>query len=116
MAAKILKICHITSVHPRYDIRIFVKECRTLANIGANASADIAKINYTYEHDVSLIVADELADEIKDQIKIYSVGKAFSRKHRIFVTCRKIYNRVLELNPDVVHFHDPELMPVGLRL
>lgn len=94
-------VCHITTVHPRYDIRIFVKECSTLANNG-----------YT----VSLIVADEYADEMKNGVQIFSIGKALSRKDRILSHSRKIMQKVLSLNPDIVHFHDPELMPLGLKL
>lgn len=97
-----LKICHITSVHPRYDVRIFVKECVTLANHG---------------YQVSLIVADNLiTEEIRDRVVIYSVGKPLDRKDRLQHTGKKIFNKVLELSPDIVHFHDPELMGIGAKL
>ena len=43
-----VKICHITTVHPnRYDVRIFEKECVTLAKNG---------------YEVTLIVNDKLQD------------------------------------------------------
>ena len=96
-----LKVCHITSAHPRYDIRIFIKECSTLASAG---------------YYVNLIVADDLSDEIKSGVNINSVGKPQSRKERMRQTSEKIYRKVLELKPDVVHFHDPELMLIGLKL
>jgi glycosyltransferase involved in cell wall biosynthesis len=95
------KICHITSAHTRYDIRIFVKQCVTLARAG---------------HLVSLIVADHLADEIKDGIPIYNVGKARGRLKRMLSTSQKIFHKLLELQPEVVHFHDPELMFIGVKL
>ncbi len=96
-----MRVCHITSVHPRYDIRIFIKECKALAQ----------------KHDVSLIVADSLGDEIKDGIKIYDIGKSTGgRLQRMQKTSRAIFNRVLELNPQVVHFHDPELIGIGVKL
>jgi glycosyltransferase involved in cell wall biosynthesis len=95
------KICHITSVHPRYDIRIFVKECTTLATNG---------------YQVSLIVADEFADEVKNGVQIFSIGKAISRKDRMFKHNNKILNKIIQLKPDIVHFHDPELMLLGLKL
>ena len=94
-------ICHITSAHRRYDIRIFVKECATLVKAGCT---------------VSLIVADDLADEIKDGVAIYSVGKQNSRIKRMLKTPQQIYTKVLELKPDAVHLHDPELLPTGLKL
>lgn len=96
-----LKICHITSAHPRYDIRIFVKECLTLAKNG---------------NDVSLIVADENPDEEKNGVKIYSVGKPTSRVKRMRETPKLIFDKILQISPDFVHFHDPELMLMCLNL
>ena len=94
-------ICHITSAHRRYDIRIFVKECITLAKAG---------------YMVSLIVADDLGDEVKNGVAIYSVGKLESRFNRMLKIPQQIYVKILELQPDVVHFHDPELLIIGYRL
>lgn len=96
-----LKVCHITSAHPRYDIRIFVKECVTLAKNG---------------YAVSLVVADILNDEVKDGVHIYNVGKENGRFKRMLAVPKKIYAKVLQLKPDVVHFHDPELMFIGRKL
>jgi glycosyltransferase involved in cell wall biosynthesis len=96
-----LKICHITSAHKRDDIRIFVKECVTLAKAG---------------YDVMLIVADDLSDEMQNGVRIYSVGKQATRKQRMLKTPQDIYNKVIQLKPDVVHFHDPELMLIGCKL
>lgn len=96
-----MKVCHITSVHPRYDIRIFVKECKAISK----------------EHNVTLVVADSLGDEVKDDINILDVGKINgNRLKRIYFTSKLIFNRVLLLKPDVVHFHDPELMSVAYSL
>lgn len=101
-----MQICHITSAHPRYDIRIFVKECQSLAR---------------NNHQVSLIVADDLADEIHhinamQSINIYNVDKESGRFSRMWKTPQKIYRKILELKPEVVHFHDPELMLIALKL
>jgi glycosyltransferase involved in cell wall biosynthesis len=97
----VAKICHITSAHPRYDIRIFIKECLTLS-----------KAN----HQVSLIVADDKPDELKSGVQIYSVGKPKSRIDRMLNTPHKIYQKILALQPDFVHFHDPELMLMCRKL
>ncbi|MBP9743053.1 MAG: glycosyltransferase family 4 protein [Burkholderiales bacterium] len=96
-----VKVCHITSAHARNDIRIFVKECVTLSNAG---------------YDVSLVVADDLPDEVKHGVKIYSVGKPLSRKQRMTNIPQKIYYKILDLKPDIVHFHDPELMIISTKL
>lgn len=95
------KVCHITSVHTRYDIRIFVKECVTLA-----------KSSY----DVALIVADGRGYEFTKKVNIYDIGRPLNRRDRLLNTGKKIYAKVLQLNPKIVHFHDPELMFIGLRL
>lgn len=92
-----INICHVSSVHPRYDIRIFEKECKTLA------------IN-NKDMQLYLIVADGIGDYIKDGIHILDVGKPTSRLKRLFNTRRKILLRLKEINPAIIHFHDPELL------
>lgn len=52
-------IVHMTSVHQRYDVRIFLKECTSLAEAG---------------YKVTLIVADGLGDEVKNNVNIIDVG------------------------------------------
>ena len=93
-------ITHLTSAHPRYDTRIFFKECISLAK------------NYK----VNLIVADGLGDEEKNTVYIYDVGKVEGRLNRIFKTTKKVLQRAIELDSDVYHLHDPELIPIGLKL
>ncbi len=96
-----MNICHITTVHSRYDTRIFLKECKSLSK----------------HYDVSLIVADGLGNEIKENIKIIDIGKRqFSRVKRMFIDSKKAYQKAIELDAEVYHFHDPELLPVGLKL
>jgi len=96
-----MKICHLTSVHSRYDARIFQKQCLSLAKSG---------------YSVYLIVADGNGDEIKDGIHIYDVGKPSARLKRMTKTTQAIYNKAIELNADIYHLHDPELLPCGLKL
>jgi hypothetical protein len=94
-------ICHITSAHPRYDIRVYVKEAQSLARSNYNTH---------------LIVADGLGDEIKDTIHIYDVGCPSTRRERMRITPKQIFSKVLDLKPQIVHFHDPELMLIGRKL
>jgi glycosyltransferase involved in cell wall biosynthesis len=63
-----------------------------------------------------MIVADGKGDEIIDGINILDVGKSKTRLQRMLITTNKIYKKALQLNADVYHFHDPELIPIGLRL
>ena len=97
------KIVHLTSVHLRYDIRIFQKECISLSKAG---------------FDVTLIVADGKGNEIINDIKIIDVvsSLASSRIVRILKFPRLVHVAALKLEADVYHFHDPELIPVGLKL
>jgi glycosyltransferase involved in cell wall biosynthesis len=96
-----VKVCHLTSVHPRFDGRIFRKECISLYNAG---------------YDVSLIVADGKGDQVADNINIYDVGVEIGRIKRIFKTASNIKKRAIELNAEIYHFHDPELIFTGLKL
>jgi len=96
------RICHFLSVHPRFDTRIFLKECKTLSNSGYN---------------VTIVVADDKPDEIKDGISIINVNpKRDDRFTRIFLTSWMVYRKARELDADVYHFHDPELLPYALLL
>jgi len=97
----LVSVCHLTSVHTRYDSRIFLKECRSLVGGG---------------YDVGLIVADGLGDEVKDGVSIVDVGRAENRFRRMTGTVNDIYKKALEINAALYHFHDPELIPVGIKL
>ncbi|WP_445495606.1 glycosyltransferase family 4 protein [Photorhabdus sp. SF281] len=96
-----MKIAHMTSVHSRYDTRIFFKECISLQQ---------------EKYDVSLIVADGRGNETNKNINIYDVGLLPSRLNRILRTTKLVYKKACELNADIYHLHDPELIPIGLKL
>lgn len=96
-----LKITHLTSAHPRFDTRIFVKMCKSLA---ANSSQ------------VALVVADGKDDQFVDDICIYDVGAPSGRRDRIVNAPSRVLHKALELNADLYHLHDPELLPVALKL
>jgi len=94
------KICQITTVHPSFDVRIFHKECRTLAKAG-------------YE---VYLIAQHDKEEVVDGVHITPLPKIKSRKKRIIFLPMKALIRALKLKTDVYHFHDPELLPVGVLL
>ena len=96
-----MKILHLTSVHSRNDTRIFIKQCRSLVARG---------------YDVTLVVADGKGDEFKDMIKIVDVNYLPGRLNRILKTTRRVLKKAIEIDADLYHFHDPELIPVGLKL
>ncbi len=101
MIAK-LKITHLTSAHKRYDTRIFMKMCSSLAK--------------TDTYSVSLVVADGKGNEVKNGVQICDVGMSSGRLNRMFNATKKVYQKAMELDADIYHLHDPELIPVGLRL
>ena len=92
---------HLTSVHPRYDTRIFFKECIAL---------------YQEGYCVALVVADGLGDTQTDGVDIWDVGKPSGRLSRVLHTTQQILKKALALNGDIYHLHDPELIPIGLKL
>lgn len=94
------KVVHLSSVHPCFDIRIFIKECRTLAQAG---------------YEVIFIVPYD-KDEVVDGIKIKSVSNPKNRRERMFKTVFDIYKSALKEDADLYHFHDPELIPAGIML
>lgn len=96
------KIVHMTSVHSRYDSRIFLKECISLAK---------------NKYEVSLVVADGLKNEKKDNIKIYDIGhKSSNRIVRSIKSSFLVYKKAKDINANFYHFHDPELILFGLLL
>ncbi|MEA3480308.1 MAG: glycosyltransferase [Bacteroidota bacterium] len=96
-----MRICHLTSVHHRDDTRIFIKEIPALVDAG---------------YDVSVVVADGKGDEKRDGYSLYDVGKSNGRLNRIFRLSKKVRDKASKIDADVYHFHDPELIPVGLHL
>ncbi|WP_418180402.1 glycosyltransferase family 4 protein [Aliarcobacter lanthieri] len=97
------KITHLTSAHTRYDTRIFLKMCSSLAK------------NENYK--VSLVVADGKENETKNNVNIFDIGaKTGGRISRMTKTVKKVFQKAVELNSDIYHLHDPELIPIGLKL
>lgn len=95
-----IKVCHLTSAHPAKDGRIFYKECSSLANEG---------------YDVTLIAAGA-ENELCNDVRIIGVPKANNRLERIIVTTKKVYQKSIEVDADIYHLHDPELLFIGLQL
>lgn len=101
MLKTIHKVVHLTSAHSRFDTRIFLKECISLANAG---------------YEMHLIVADGKGDEQKQAVSIHDVGASKGRVDRIRNAPKRVLKRALELDADIYHLHDPELIPIGLKL
>jgi glycosyltransferase involved in cell wall biosynthesis len=94
------KVCHVTTVHPVYDTRIFHKECKTLKEAG---------------YHVSLVVTAAQDEEV-DGITICALPPTRGRFGRIFGKTLLAARKALSTGAEFFHFHDPELIPVGLYL
>lgn len=101
MGTDAMKVAHLTSVHPRYDTRVFFKECCGLAENG---------------FDVTLVVADGKGDEVLHGVEIIDVGEQKGRVRRMLYGVNDVYRKALELDCDLYHLHDPELVRIGLKL
>lgn len=101
MSANTAKIIQLTTVHPRDDIRIAVKQCATLAA--------------AFPDDVELVVADGLGAGRYKNVNITDLGSIGpSKLARPFMGFFRAVKLLRSRRPDVLHFHDPELIPVGL--
>jgi glycosyltransferase involved in cell wall biosynthesis len=94
------KICILTTVHAAFDIRIFHKEAITLSKHG---------------YDVTLIAQHDKY-EITNGIKIIPLKPVKNRFVRMTKNVLLIFRMALKTNADIFHFHDPELIPIGISL
>ena len=66
---------------------------------------------------VCLVVADGLGDESINNVSIIDIGgRTGGRISRMTSTMWCLYKKAKELDTDIYHFHDPELIPIGLLL
>ena len=99
-AARRPKAVHVSIVHRSTDIRIFHKQCRSLAAAG---------------YDVVLYArTDQPYDEAG--VHVRPVPEPRSRAARMTVGVWSLWAPLLAHRADVYHFHDPELIPLGLAL
>jgi len=94
-----IKVCIFTSVHPAFDTRIFHKQAMTLVKAG---------------YDV-ILLAQHDRDEVADRVKIIALHKPGNRIWRVLGTWRMLC-LTLKQKAAIYHFHDAELLPVGLLL
>lgn len=93
-------IIHISTVHVRTDTRIFFKELTSLSK----------------KYKTKFIVADGLGNEVKKSIEIIDLGKPKNKVFRILFFWIKAFIKIKSKNFKIIHFHDPELIPLGIVL
>jgi glycosyltransferase involved in cell wall biosynthesis len=63
------------------------------------------------------VVADGRGDECKEDVNIHDVGSnSGGRLKRMTSVVRSIFDKALQIDGDLYHLHDPELMPIGVKL
>ena len=93
-----IKLIHITTVHNRYDVRIQYKYCKTLSD--------------DKDFIVTQVVADGIGTEKLNDLTILDLGKIkYGRLGRFVIGNFKILKFGLVNKMDLLHFHDPELLP-----
>ena len=97
-----MKICHVTNVHDVTDVRILKKECVSLAKIKS--------------YEVHLVGPGENDAEING-VKIHGCGlKPLSRIKRMTSYAKDVIEKAGNIDADIYHIHDPELLRFALKL
>ena len=97
----VYKVAHLSSAHKDLDVRIFYKECTSLAKDPC--------------FDVHLVLAD-VEERLENGVTIHSVlGAPGSRLKRMWKTVNNVYEKAVSLDADVYHLHDPELIRIARK-
>jgi glycosyltransferase involved in cell wall biosynthesis len=94
------KVVHVTCGHPCTDVRIFRKECRTLAAAG---------------YDV-VLVAPHDRDETIDGVRLRAIAPAHGRFERWTRTSWRAVRAAAGEKAQIYHLHEPELLIWSLPL
>jgi len=93
---------HFTTVHGNRDVRIFVKQCRSLARSGIH---------------VTMIAPGTLdEDEQVDDVTCRSINVPRHRLGRVVIGQLRVLAALLKTRATIYHYHDPELLPAALLL
>lgn len=97
-----VRTCQVTSVHKRYDTRIFQKIAVSLAKNG---------------YDSYLLCIDGKGEEVVEGVHFVSVDyKAKNRFQRIYLSWKELRTPALKIDAEIYHIHDPELLPLAKYL
>ncbi len=93
------RVVHLTTVHDRFDNRVFHRECRSLADAG---------------YEVVLLAPGE--GTVTEGIRVGGLPCTGNRFLRMSLGVGRTFLKALATPADLYHFHDPELIPAGLLL
>jgi glycosyltransferase involved in cell wall biosynthesis len=92
-------ICQITTVHNRFDDRIFYKQCVSLVDKGFKV----------------YLVANAPKNAIENGVEIIPLSEKKNRIGRFF-NMFSAFIKALKIQADIYHLHDPELLIIGFLL
>lgn len=95
------RVAHLTTAHARGEVRIFLKECLSLA------AAD---------YEVHLVVADGKGDEMVRGVHIHDAGIARGRFQRMLLLPWRMWRTARKVDAGLYHLHEPELLLIALLL
>lgn len=91
------RVVHLSTVHQSWDNRILNKECRALAEAGLDSHL--------------VISADE--NRTSHGVQVHAIRRR-GRLSRLVGSQAEAWRVLRRLRPSVLHFHDPELIPMAL--
>jgi len=94
------KICMLSSAHPLSDARIFYKECKTLVKAGY-------KVYFVVTHD---------REEVIEGVHIIPLLRKKTKLYRFFIKDFVVLKKAFRVDATIYHFHDPDLVFIGLIL
>lgn len=98
------RICHLSTVHKGLDVRIYFKQCVTLAAAG---------------YDTHLVISaspDDCKSALANSVYLHPLPQVSGRFSRFFLKGWKAFRICRKINADLYHFHDLELAPYALFL
>lgn len=98
------RVCHFSSAHRGLDVRIFHKECASLAAAGYDTHLVIVASN------------QEVATAQAKGVTVHALQVPEGRFSRMVRQAWRCYATGRSLDADIYHFHDPELIPYGIWL
>lgn len=99
-------VCHVTSVHPVDDVRIFHRECLSLAK---RRNADGSPCYEVF------LVACDVDDSDRDGVHIRGIDMPLGRWQR-HLFLERVFRKAEKVDAALYHLHDHELLDTGLRL
>ena len=95
-----MRICHISTVHPSNDVRIFYRECSCLIKAG---------------FEVHLVISEN-ESTVRKGVHIHAIRQVKSKLLRMLFMPWVAMRKALQTKSSIYHYHDPELLFMGFVL